>query len=159
MYIILGYTNELSECLQRRDQYILNAISLVNVAKTRMQELRSDGWKKFLERVTSFCDKHGVEVPAMDDDYVPYGKSARKARAQKQTNDDYFRRELYIDVIDQISQELDNRFDEINMELLSCMSAFSPSNLFASFDAQKLCRLAEFYPKEFSNNNLLKLEL
>ena len=27
------------------------------------------------------------------------------------------------------------------------------------FDAQKLRRLAEFYPKEFSNNNLLKLEL
>ena len=39
------------------------------------------------------------------------------------------------------------------------MSAFNPSNSFASFDAQKLCRLVEFYPKEFSNNNLLKLEL
>ena len=37
MYIILGYTNELSKCLQRRDQDILNAISLVNVAKKRMQ--------------------------------------------------------------------------------------------------------------------------
>ncbi|XP_066374040.1 uncharacterized protein [Miscanthus floridulus] len=125
----------------------------------RMQKLRSDGWDNFLEKVTSFCYKHGVEVPAMDDDYVPYGKSARKARAQKQTNDDHFRREVYIGVIDQISQKLDNRFDEINMELLSCMSAFSPSKSFASFDAQKLRRLAEFYPNEFSNNNLLKLEL
>ena len=159
MYIILGYTNELSECLQRRDQDILNAISLVNVAKKRMQKLRSDGWDNFLEKVTSFCDKHGVEVPAMDGDYVPYEKSARKARAQKQTNDDHFRREVYIGVIDQISQELNNWFDEINMKLLSCMSAFSPSKSFASFDAQKLRRLAEFYPKEFSNNNLLKLEL
>jgi hypothetical protein len=45
------------------------------------------------------------------------------------------------------------------MELLSCMVAFSPSNSFQSFDAQKLRRLAEFYPKEFSKNNLLKLEL
>jgi hypothetical protein len=63
----------------------------------------------------------------MDGDYVLYGKSARKARARKQTNDNHFRREVYIDVIDQISQELDNRFDEINMEL-SCMSAFSPSS-------------------------------
>ena len=43
MFIILGYTNELSECLQRREQDILNAISLVNVAKSRMQQLRSDG--------------------------------------------------------------------------------------------------------------------
>ncbi|XP_072147817.1 uncharacterized protein [Setaria viridis] len=159
MFVILGYTNELSECLQRRDQDILNAISLVNVAKNKMQQLRSDGWDHFLERVTSFCIKHDVEVPAMDGDYVLYGKSARYARARNQTNDDHFRREVYIDVIDQIRQELDNWFDEINMELLSCMSAFSPSNSFASFDAQKVRRLAEFYPKDFSNNDLLKLEL
>jgi hypothetical protein len=159
MYVILGYTNELSECLQRRDQDILNAISLVNVAKSRMQLLRSDGWDNFLNKVTSFCITHGVEVPPMDAAYVPYGKSARYARARNQTNDDHFRREVYIGVIDQINQELDNRFDEINMELLSCMSAFSPSQNFASFDAQKLRRLAEFYPNDFSNNNLLQLEL
>ncbi|XP_066382993.1 uncharacterized protein, partial [Miscanthus floridulus] len=122
MYVILGYTNELSECLQRRDQDILNAISLVNVAKSRMQELRSNGWDNFLQKVTSFCIKHGVEVPAMDGAYVPYGKSARG-----------------------------------NCEC--CMSAFSPSNSFASFDARKVRRLAEFYPKDFSNNDLLKLEL
>jgi hypothetical protein len=159
MYVILGYTNELSECLQRRDQDILNAISLVNVAKSRMQQLRSDGWDKFHKTVTSFCITHGVEVPTMDDAYVPYGKSARYARARNQKNDDHFRREVYIGVIDQISQELNNRFDEINMELLSCMSAFSPSKSFASFDAQKLRRLAEFYPNDFSNNNLVQLEL
>jgi hypothetical protein len=45
------------------------------------------------------------------------------------------------------------------MDLLSCMSAFSPSHSFASFDAQKVRRLAEFYPNDFSNNNLLQLEL
>ncbi|XP_066320149.1 uncharacterized protein [Miscanthus floridulus] len=128
MYVILGYTNELSECLQRRDQDILNAISLVNVAKSKMQELRSNGWDNFLQKVTSFCIKHGVEVPAMDGAYVPYGKSARYAHARNQTNDDHFR-------------------------------TFSPSNSFASFDAQKVRRLAEFYPKDFSNNDLLKLEL
>jgi hypothetical protein len=70
-----------------------------------------------------------------------------------------FRREVYIGVIDQISQELDNRFDEINMKLLSCMSAFSHSPSFASFDARKVRRLAEFYSKGFSNNDSLKLEL
>nr|XP_034601283.1 uncharacterized protein LOC117861868 [Setaria viridis] len=61
----------------RRDQDILNAISLVNVTKNKMQQLKSDGWDHFLERVTSFCIKYDVEVPAMDGDYVPYGKSAR----------------------------------------------------------------------------------
>ena len=32
------------------------------------------------------------------------------------------RREVFLGVIDQISQELENRFGETNMELLSCMS-------------------------------------
>jgi hypothetical protein len=45
----------------KKDQDILNAISLVNVAKKRMQELRSHGWNNVLEKVTSFCNKHGVE--------------------------------------------------------------------------------------------------
>jgi hypothetical protein len=36
MVTILGYTNDLSLCLQRREQDILNALSLVSVAKNRM---------------------------------------------------------------------------------------------------------------------------
>jgi hypothetical protein len=157
MFIILGYTNELSECLQRREQDILNAVSLIRVAKDRMQELRSSGWSQFLEKVTLFCNKHDVHVPIMENNYVPYGRSARFAK--NQTNDDHFRREVYIGVIDQISQELDSRFNEVNMELLSCMSAFNPKDSFASFDAQKLRRLADFYPKDIFGTDLLKLEL
>jgi hypothetical protein len=157
MFVILGYTNELSKCLQRREQDILNAISLVSVAKSRMQQLRSNGWDQFLKRVTLFCNKHVVQVPSMEVNYVPYEKSARYAR--NQTNDDHFRREIYIGVIDQISLELDNRFDEVNMELLSCMLAFNPSDSFASFDAQKTRRLAEFYPNDIFGTDLLKLEL
>jgi hypothetical protein len=93
----------------------------------------------------------------MEDNYVPYGKSACYAR--NQTNDDRFVREIYIGVINQISQELDYRFDEINMELLSCMSAFKPSNSFAFFDAQKVRRLAEFYPNNIKGHDLMKLEI
>jgi hypothetical protein len=45
------------------------------------------------------------------------------------------------------------------MELLSCMAAFSPVDSFASFDANKVRRLAEFYPNEFKGSDLLRLEL
>jgi len=157
MFVILGYTNELSECLQRREQDIIHAIQLVGVAKNRMQHLRSEGWNQFLQKVTLFCNKHGVEVPTMEGNYVPFGRSRRFV--QNQTNDDHFRREVYIGVIDKISQELDSRFDEVNMELLSCMSALNPSNSFASFDAQKVRRLAEFYPKDIFGSDLVRLEL
>ena len=140
MLVILGYTSDLSDCLQRRDQDILTAMALVRTAKSRIQELRDNGWDAFLQKVTLFCNKHGIQVPIMEDNYVPYGRSTRFARPQ--TNDDHFRREVFLGVIDQISQELENRFDEINMELLSCMSALNPANSFAAFDAQKVCKLA-----------------
>jgi hypothetical protein len=39
------------------------------------------------------------------------------------------------------------------------MSALNPSNSFESFDAQKVRRLAEFYPKDIFGSELLKLEL
>jgi hypothetical protein len=93
----------------------------------------------------------------MDDNYVPFGKSSRFSAVQ--TNDDHFRRQVYIDIIDQISRELDTRFDEVNMELLSCMTALNPSNSFALFDAHRVRRLAEFYPNNFSSSDLLRLEM
>ena len=58
----------------------------------------------------------------------------------------------------EIIQELDNRFDEVNMELLICMAAFNPSNSFASYDAQKIMRLAQFYPNDISSVELIRLE-
>jgi hypothetical protein len=127
------------------------------VAKNRIQQLRSDGWNGFLQKVTLFCKKHGIHVPAMDDGYVPLGRSARFIPIQ--TNDDHFKREVYIGIIDRISQELDTRFDEVNMELLSYMAALNPSNSFASFDSVKVLRLAEFYPNNFSASDLLRLEM
>ncbi|TVU07941.1 hypothetical protein EJB05_41319, partial [Eragrostis curvula] len=157
MVTILGYTNELSLCLQRREQDILNALSLVSVAKNRMQQLRANGWVPFLQKVTLFCNQHGIQVPEMDANYVPFGRSPRHFPIQ--TNDDRFRRQIYIGIIDHIIQELDTRFDEVNMELLSCMTALNPSNSFASFDAIKVRRLAEFYPNDFSSSDLIRLEM
>jgi hypothetical protein len=58
---------------------------------------------------------------------------------------------VYIDIIDRISQEL-------NMELLSCMTTLNPSNSFALFDAHKVRRLAEFYHNDFSSSDLLRLK-
>jgi hypothetical protein len=75
MFTILGYTNNLSECLQRREQDILNAITLVKAAKKRMKHLRNHGWDQFLDRVTLFCNNHGVQVLAMEGNYVPFGRS------------------------------------------------------------------------------------
>ncbi|KAL0534767.1 hypothetical protein IC582_029060 [Cucumis melo] len=55
-------------------------------------------------------------------------------------------------------QELDNRFIESSIELLLCMACVNPSNSFAAFDRQKLSRLAQFYPRDFSTIELSMLE-
>ncbi|XP_044370635.1 zinc finger MYM-type protein 1 isoform X2 [Triticum aestivum] len=135
MLVILGYTNELSKSLQKRDQDIVNAMTLVSLAKSRMQHMRSHGWEDFLAKLTLFCNKHDIQVPLWEDIYEPNRRSRRYYEVQ--TNDDRYRREVYLGVIDQTIQELDNRFDEVNTELLICMSALNPLNSFASYDALK----------------------
>jgi ABC-type antimicrobial peptide transport system ATPase subunit len=45
------------------------------------------------------------------------------------------------------------------MELLPCMSAFSPSNSFASFDAHKVHRLAELHPNNTTSIYLLNQDI
>ena len=85
---------------------------------------------------------------------MSYGRSRRYYEIQ--TNDDRYRREVYLGVVDQIIQELDNRFDEVNMELLICMSALNPLNSFASHDAQKVMRLAQFYHNDISSVDLIR---
>ncbi|XP_047086721.1 uncharacterized protein LOC124698260 [Lolium rigidum] len=156
MLVILGYTNDLSISLQKKDQDILNAMDLVRLAKDQMQRMRSNGWEGFLAKVTLFCNKHGIGVPSPEDNYVAHGRSHRYYEIQ--TNDDRYRREVYLGVVDQIIQELDNRFDEVNMELLICMSALNPLNSFASYGAQKVMKLASFYPNEFPSLSLIRLE-
>ena len=45
-----------------------------------------------------FCNKQGVQILAMEDNYMPYGKSA--CYALNQTDDDHFRTEIYIGIVD-----------------------------------------------------------
>ncbi|XP_010527160.1 PREDICTED: uncharacterized protein LOC104804546 [Tarenaya hassleriana] len=55
---------------------------------------------------------------------------------------------LFSSVID--LQELNDRFDEINSELLICMASLSPADSFREFNMPNLVKLAEFYPDDFS---------
>ena len=43
LMVIFGYTNELCQALQRKDQDIVNDMNFVNLTKTRLQKVRDDG--------------------------------------------------------------------------------------------------------------------
>lgn len=57
-----------------------------------------------------------------------------------------------------ILKELNHRFTTANIELLSCVACLCPQDSFLSFDGQKLIRLAEYHPKEFSALELMALD-
>src|SRR5687767_2855898 len=53
---IFGYTNDLCNALQKREQDIVNAMDLLEFTKVELDVLRQDSrWQEFLTKVTSFC--------------------------------------------------------------------------------------------------------
>ncbi|KAM5552412.1 zinc finger MYM-type protein 1-like [Rosa sericea] len=153
---VLGITNDLSKALQKKDQDIVNAMNLVTVCKERLQAMRESGWDSLLTQITLFCEKHSIKVPNMDECFAAQGKSKRNA--QVITNLHHYRVQLFYTVIDNQLQELDDRFNEKNIELLLCMSCLNPRNSFSAFDKEKLIKLAQYYPQDFSAHDLEVLD-
>ena len=67
MINLLGKTNELSQCLQRKDENIVLEVSLIGVALQKLQDIRENGWDQLLEETNEFCVKHNIILPNMDD--------------------------------------------------------------------------------------------
>jgi hypothetical protein len=157
---IFGYTNDLCNALQKREQDIVNAMDLLEFTKVELDVLRQDsGWQEFLTKVTSFCEKHNIKVVDMNGKYIPMQRSKQFYRGA--INYHRFHADMFLGVIDRQVQELNNRFDEVNTELLRCMSSFNPSNSFAAFNVENLVKLAGFYPHdfEFEEMNQLRFQL
>ncbi|XP_042425762.1 uncharacterized protein LOC122013568 [Zingiber officinale] len=108
MKMILGMTHELSLMLQQKDQNIVQAISLIE----------------------------SVKVPEMKDNCLIGGRSRR--RKQVITNLHYYRVEIFYQVVDLFTQEMNTRFSEVSTELLSCIACLHPRNSFSEFNVQKL---------------------
>lgn len=156
MSTIFGYTNILCVALQKMDQDIVSAMRLVDLTKVMLQKMREDGWETHLKKVISFCNDNGIVVPNMEACYIPQGRSMRFVQQVSYVH--HFRVDVFIEVIDLLLQELDNRFDEVNMKLLRCMACLNPKDCFSSFDKEKVLKLATFYSFEFSSVDLTILE-
>ncbi|XP_052292572.1 uncharacterized protein LOC112498222 isoform X2 [Citrus sinensis] len=153
---ILGFANELSQALQRKDQDIVNSMKLVSICKLGLQRMRKHGWNSLLIQVSSFCEKHFISVPVMETMFLTPGRSRR--RAQEITNMHHYRIDLFCAILDMQLQELNSRFNEVNTELLLCLACLCPKDSFAAFNKEKLLRLAQLYPKDFSQVDLMALD-
>jgi hypothetical protein len=65
--------------------------------------------------------------------------------------------EGFTEVIDWLLQELYNRFNEKNSQLLVSSAAFSLRESFCDFNVESLVSLAKLYPDDFSSKNLRDL--
>ena len=69
---VLGYTYALNRSLQMRDSFMINGIKLIDTTKHQLEKmLGDDELENFLKDVTTFCAKHDIKVPSMDDIYEP----------------------------------------------------------------------------------------
>ncbi|XP_023633335.1 zinc finger MYM-type protein 1 [Capsella rubella] len=156
MLFVLGLTDSLSKALQRKDQDILNAISLVESTKSQLQKLRDDGWGTFMAEVSSFCEKNDIGFVIVEEEFVDSRRPRKKTGI---TTLHHYKVDCFYNVLDMQLQEFNDRFDEVNSELLVCMSSLSPIDSFRQFDKSLLMRLAEFYPDDFSPMERKSLDL
>ncbi|PIA28476.1 hypothetical protein AQUCO_06900034v1 [Aquilegia coerulea] len=69
----------------------------------------------------------------------------------------YYQYYLFNSCIDKQLAKLNNRFDEVNTEFLLCMACLNSTESFGVFNVEKLVRLAEFYPDDFSEQERMDL--
>ena len=107
-----------------------------NVTSTRneLQRLREDGWESLLEKVHLFCEEHDIPSLNMTDEYVNRNRPHQKTNI---TNFQHYRIDCLNSVIDWQLQEFDDRFNEVNSELLIHMASFDPNNSFAAFNVER----------------------
>jgi hypothetical protein len=152
---IMGITDILCQVLQQKFQDILNALNSVSIAKKLIQQLRDDGWDNLLKNVVSFSKKAKIDIPDLSGRYIE-----GRGRNQKNhiTVEHYYHVDIFNVTIDFQLQELDSRFSEKAMELLTLSFALNPKDAYKSFKIDDICILAEkYYPLDFSEQEIINL--
>ena len=155
MLLIMGICENLSMALQSKNQDILNAMSLVESTKRELQRVRDDGWDSLILTISSFCEKHDTQMFDMEDDFIDSRRPRKKTNI---TNLHHYKVHCFNATLDLQLQEFNDRFTEVNTELLICMASLNPIGAFRGFDKSKLVKLAKFYPDDFSFMDCLSLE-
>ncbi|KAK9758050.1 hypothetical protein RND81_01G203200 [Saponaria officinalis] len=159
MIQILGITNYLCQAWQRKSQDILNAMHLVSNTKILIQKLKMMGGRICYNKCYYFATTMTcIEVPNMEDHYI-YGRGRFRQPKNRVTNLHYFRYDVFIATIDSQLHELDFRFNDKMIELLSASSSLDPKRKFQNFKADDIYKLvSKFYPADFTEQEKLNFK-
>lgn len=91
----------------------------------------------------------------MDEDFVDPKRARKKTRV---SNMHHYKVNCLYAVLDLQLREFNDRFNEVNTDLLICAASLSPLDSFSQFDQSKLMKLSKFYPNEFSSWEYISLE-
>nr|XP_009804686.1 PREDICTED: uncharacterized protein LOC104249873 [Nicotiana sylvestris] len=125
---------------------------LLDLAKIRLQTMRESEFEFLMNEVYSFCGKHDIMIPKMDEDYP---RSKRKRLGFSYSH--HFSVEIFYAAIDLQLHELNSRFDVVTSDLLLGMACLNPIDSFVNYDKDRIMKLAEYYPNEFDDNKLRDL--
>ncbi|XP_019230269.1 PREDICTED: uncharacterized protein LOC109211220 [Nicotiana attenuata] len=148
---MLLLTNELNKALQKKDREIVN-VRLLELTKIRLQTMRESELESLMNEVYSFCGKHDIMIPEMDEDYP---RSKRKRSGVSYSH--HFSVGVFYAVIDLQLHKLNSHFDVVTSDLLLGMACLNLVDSFANLEKDRIKKLAEYYPSEFDDNKFRDL--
>jgi hypothetical protein len=128
-------------------------------AKRLIQNLRDHGWDRLINDVIIFCNKHEIVVPNMTELYANYIRSPTENEI---IVGHHYRYDIFTSAVDQQAHELNHRFSEQVMELLTLCASLDPKDLFISLKIDDVFSLAsKFYHVDFfeQERSTLRLQL
>jgi hypothetical protein len=156
---LLSITKGLSDQLQAQDLDLVGALSLLDTAVDQLVEAHESGWQSMWHDILELTQQNSIRMQ------VPGSSRRGRARQQKEitdcipmettgqrlsdipadsTDEDYFRRNMFLPAVDKILQELNSRFSDEGQTIMSSIQACSPqSSLF--LDAEKLSPVVAHY--------------
>ncbi|TVU46992.1 hypothetical protein EJB05_06566, partial [Eragrostis curvula] len=155
---VLGATNEFSLALDRDDLDAENCMVLLHNSKKRLLVMRDEGWPSFLKELDQLCREGDMSMPDMGERFIPRLRLSYP-ESEGMTNLEHYHTDVYVQVINNQLREVDKRFSKESLELVCLASCLNPVNLFGAFDKDKLIEFARFYPSEFPDTVLVKLDL
>ena len=112
----------------------------MQTTKVLLEKMRSDdGWETFFCQVVEFCMNHDILIPNMEETYILRGGRARR-QPEHFTKERYYRVEIFRATIDTQLAELNLKFNEKVMNLLSISVTLVPRNGFAYFQTKEWLR-------------------
>ena len=137
MIKVLGFTHDLSQLLQRRDQELGNIAAQVQYTMDYLDKLRLDEswtsiWNEARKLATHFAC--GIAIPGPETtmstrrDIPNFMLGARNIESQTRAID-WFRINVFCVVINNILSEMKYRFNNANVKILKCLMFFQPERL------------------------------